>query len=188
MGKSTSLQNRCQWWALLVSRWCPPDEFSVTGQLWGLIQSMTGKQWTKTASNGDWTLAWKLQNLRYRSYRPLPWLRILLGKSCWFRYSSTWWVGERSRLQAFAAVEEEFGELKHHRRRPWLHDRWSDRGCVNVHWFPRNERFFALPSTQRTKALISSRLRSANSVMYTEHTITILFLVGTVTRLMMRLL
>ena len=51
---------------------CPPDEFLQLVSFGG-TQSMTGKQWTKMVTNGGLNACVKLQDLRYRAYRPLPW-------------------------------------------------------------------------------------------------------------------
>ena len=90
---------------------CPPDEFSATGQLWG-TQSMTGKQWTKMATNGGLNACVKASRsydiVRIDHFRGFEsyWKSQLVLK---LPHLVKWVKGPGYKL--FAAVKEELGDL-----------------------------------------------------------------------------
>ena len=90
---------------------CPPDEFSATGQLWG-TQSMTGKQWTKMATNGGLNACVKASRSMTSFGSTTSVVSNHTGKSPAGSETAApgkWVKGPGYKL--FAAVKEELGDL-----------------------------------------------------------------------------
>ena len=163
----------------------PPDEFSATGQLWG----NPIYDWEAMDKDG---YKWWIERLR-ESFKIYDIVRIDHFRG----FESYWEIPAGSDTAApgewvkgpgyklFAAVKEELGELNIIA---------EDLGFMTDEVIELRERtgfpgmkIFNLLSTQKTKASIAHTWHLLTQLCTQEHTITIRFLVGTVTRSMMRL-